>query len=73
MALKELAIKALKPKDKVYRVADSNGLCLEVRTNGTKYWRYRYRLNDKLQMASLGKYPLLTFPKPVRSGMKPKP
>ncbi len=61
MALTELSIKALKPKDKIYRVADSNGLCLEVRTNGAKYWRYRYRLKGKLQMASLGKYPILTL------------
>ena len=61
MALTELAIKALKPKDKIYRVADSHGLCLEVRKNGAKYWRYRYRLNGKQQMAALGQYPLLTL------------
>ena len=37
MALTELAIKGFKPKSKVYRVADSGGLTLEIFT--THYHR----------------------------------
>ncbi len=59
MALTDTAIKALKPKDKVYREADSEGLAIEVRTNGNKLWRYRYRFMGKPSMLSLGEYPLI--------------
>jgi hypothetical protein len=42
MALTELTIKNLKPKDKLYRVADSSGLTLEISPSGSKLWRWRY-------------------------------
>jgi hypothetical protein len=57
MALTDLAIKHLKPRDKAYRVADSGSLCLEVSPAGGKLWRYRYEFNGKAQMLALGKYP----------------
>ena len=57
MALTELQIKHLKPKDKVYRVADADGLAIEVRPTGTKLWRLRYYYQGKGQMLALGKYP----------------
>jgi integrase len=50
-------IKHLKPKDKLYRIADSNGLAIEVSAKGEKKWRFRYRFNKKASMVSLGKYP----------------
>lgn len=59
MALTELELKALKPKTKPYRVADAHGLCVEVRPTGGKFWRYRYRVGGKLQMSTLGRYPLV--------------
>ena len=61
MALTELEIKHLKPKEKVYRIADSNGLCLEVSPAGGKLWRWRYYYQGKAQMLALGKYPALTL------------
>lgn len=57
MALTELAIKHLKPKEKLYRVTDSHGLCLEVTPAGNKLWRYRFYHLGKAQMTALGKYP----------------
>jgi integrase len=57
MALTELAIKHLKPREKLYRVTDSNGLCLEVSPTGSKLWRYRFYHLGKAQMTALGKYP----------------
>lgn len=59
--LNDTKIKQLKPKDKVYRIADSAGLCLEVRTTGSKIWRYRYRYLGKASMLSLGEYPAVTL------------
>ncbi|NBX67227.1 MAG: DUF4102 domain-containing protein [Proteobacteria bacterium] len=61
MALTELKLKGLKPKAKTYRLADSNGLCIEVRPTGSKYWRYRYRFAGKFQMLALGEYPLVSL------------
>jgi integrase len=70
MALTDTAIKKEhKPRDKVYRVADGKGLCLEVRPNGAKLWRYRYRLDGKASMFSLGPYPEVSL-EDARAGRK---
>ena len=61
MALTELAIKHLKSKSKIYRVADTGGLCLEVSPAGGKLWRWRYYYQGKAQMLALGKYPALSL------------
>jgi hypothetical protein len=61
MPLTELTIKSLKPKEKLYRKADGNGLCLEISPAGGKLWRYRYIYNGKGQMLALGRYPDVTF------------
>ncbi|MFZ4542193.1 MAG: tyrosine-type recombinase/integrase [Rickettsiales bacterium] len=57
MALTVLSIKNLKPRDTVYRVADSGGLCIEIAPSGSKLWRWRYKLNGKSQLVALGKFP----------------
>jgi integrase len=51
--LTDKAIQKLKPRDKLYRVADNGGLCIEVTPNGTKLWRYRYRADGIEKMISL--------------------
>ncbi|WP_258391165.1 Arm DNA-binding domain-containing protein [Stenotrophomonas maltophilia] len=50
--LTDAKLRSLKPKDAVYRVADSQGLCIEVRPWGSKIWRYRYRFAAKANMLS---------------------
>lgn len=59
--LTEKQIKALKPRDKLYRVADGDGLSLEVAPAGGKRWRFRYRVDGREQMLSLGTYPETTL------------
>lgn len=61
MPLTELKIRSLKPKDKLYRVTDGNGLTLEIAPTGSKLWRWRYYFQGKPQMYSLGRYPDLTL------------
>lgn len=61
MPLTELAIKNLKPRAKLYRVADSHGLCLEIAPTGSKLWRYRFYHLGKAQMTALGKYPAVSL------------
>lgn len=61
MALTDTKLRALKPKAKVYRIADANGLAIEVRPAGSLFWRYRYRFAGKATMATLGEYPAMTL------------
>lgn len=55
--LTDVKLRSLKPRDAVYRKADTNGLCIEVTPAGSKLWRYRYRFNGKASMVGLGEYP----------------
>lgn len=57
--LTDTKIRAQKPRDRAYRVADSNGLCLEVRPSGAKAWRYRYRHAGQASMITVGEYPAM--------------
>lgn len=59
--LTDTKLRTLKPREKVYRVADTNGLCIEVRPTGAKLWRYRYRHVGKPSMAALGEYPAISL------------
>ncbi|WP_092274712.1 tyrosine-type recombinase/integrase [Pseudomonas prosekii] len=61
MPLSDTTIRTAKPKDKLYRLTDANGLCLEVTTTGSKLWRYRYRFNGSAKMLALGAYPAVTL------------
>lgn len=54
-------MKALKPSDKTYTLADNRGLYIEVLATGSLVWRYRYRLNGKQEKLTLGKYPALSL------------
>lgn len=50
-------IKNAKPKDRPYKMADGQGLTLLVQTDGSKFWRLRYRFAGKEQMLSFGEWP----------------
>ena len=59
--LTDTKLRAMKRREKVYRVADTNGLCIEVRPTGAKLWRYRYRHGGKPNMFALGEYPVMSL------------
>ena len=61
--LTETKIRALKPHGKLYRVADTKGLCIEVPPTGSKLWRFRYRYNGKARMLGLGAWPAVSLAK----------
>lgn len=45
----EFGVKAAKPKEKSYKLADSGGLYLLAQPNGSKLWRLKYRYAEKEQ------------------------
>lgn len=61
MALNDIKIRQAKPSNKPIKLTDSNGLYIEIRPNGSKLWRYRYRINGKENLFAIGEYPALTL------------
>lgn len=61
MALTDAKLRALKPRERLYRVADRDGLCIEVRPSGSRLWRFRYRHAGRASMIGLGAYPQVTL------------
>lgn len=59
--LTDTKIRALKPRSTAYRVADTNGLVIEVRPAGSKAWRYRYRFLGKASIVTLDEYPTMSL------------
>ena len=51
--LTDTKLRAIKPRPAAYRIADSGGLCIEVRPTGAKVWRFRYRFAAKASTMSL--------------------
>lgn len=54
--LTDSKIKSLKPKDKLYKVADRDGLYVSVTPTGTVTFRYDYRINGRRETLTIGKY-----------------
>ncbi len=57
MPLTDIKIKKAGAKEKAYKLSDGKGLYLEIRPNGSKYWRYKYRFVGKEKLLALGVYP----------------
>lgn len=54
--LTDAGIKALKPKDKLYKVVDRDGMYVVVNPSGAVVFRYDYRLNGRRETLTLGRY-----------------
>ncbi len=61
MKLTHIQIKNAKPKEKMYRLSDGDGLSLEIQPNGAKYWRMAYTYNNKRRQIAFGKYPIISL------------
>ncbi|GGP26809.1 tyrosine-type recombinase/integrase [Silvimonas amylolytica] len=57
MPLSDLACRNAKGKDKPYKLTDGFGMFLLVSTNGSRWWRLKYRFAGKEKQLSLGVYP----------------
>lgn len=53
--LTDLALKRLKPKDKLYKLSDRDGMYVVVAPSGLITFRYDYRLNDRRETLTIGR------------------
>lgn len=61
MALTDTAIRAAKPAEKPYKLADAHGLFVLVQPSGSKWWRLKYRFDGKERKLAIGVYPELSL------------
>lgn len=55
--LSTLKIKSAKPEARAFKLADSGGLYVLVQPNGSKLWRYKFRVAGKEGLHALGAFP----------------
>lgn len=61
MPLSDAAIRSLKPKEKSFKISDFEGLFLTVKPTGSKLWHFKYRIDGKEKLLSIGIYPEVTL------------
>ena len=59
--LTAVAVKNAAPKEKAYKLSDSQGPYLYVSPSGHKSWRYKYRFGKKEKRLVLGAFPELSL------------
>src|SRR5437762_11318342 len=57
MLLTSRIVRAARPRERRYVLADEHGMSLHVMPRGSKWWRFRYRFQHAERMISLGVYP----------------
>lgn len=57
MPLSDTAIRNAKPTSKAFKLYDELGLFIIINTNGGKWWRFKYRFDNKEKLLSFGTYP----------------
>ena len=55
--LTDTECRSAKPRATAYKLTDSHGLHLEVKINGVRAWRYRYRIAGRENLYAMGNYP----------------
>ena len=59
--LTDASIKNAKPKEKAYKLTDGEGMFLLLNPNGSRWWRFNYRIGGKHKQISFGVYPEVTL------------
>ncbi|MBL4616921.1 MAG: tyrosine-type recombinase/integrase [Robiginitomaculum sp.] len=59
IALTDAKLRALKPRNKPYKVADFDGLYVNVTVKGGKLWRFKYRFAGIERLLAFGAYPII--------------
>lgn len=61
------ALEALAPKKRPYKLSIGGSVALIVNPNGSKWWRYRYRIDGKEQTLSLGVFPSVSVEAAIKA------
>jgi integrase len=61
MSLTPIAIRNAKPRSKPYKLADEGGLYLLIKSDGARYWRFKYRFAGKEKLLALGVFDEVTL------------
>lgn len=61
MKLSDVKCRNAKGKPQIYKLSDGMGLYLLVKPNSSKLWRYKYRIDGKEKVYSLGQYPQVSL------------
>ncbi len=61
MALTDTALRALRPKESLYKVFDGGGPYIEIAPGGSRIWRVKYRFEGREKRLRFGKYPVMTL------------
>jgi integrase len=61
MSLTDLEVRRAAAQERTYRISDGRGMYLEISPAGGKYWRLKYRFNDREKRLALGVYPDVTL------------
>lgn len=61
--LTDMQVRSAKPGERARRIADRDGLYLQVDPRGGRYWRFNYRFNGKQKTLALGVYPDVSLAK----------
>jgi hypothetical protein len=59
--LNDTRIRNAKPRERDYKLTDFDGLYLLIRPNGSRLWRFAYRVDGKQKQIALGAYPQVTL------------
>lgn len=61
MSLTDTAVRNASPREKQFTLYDAEGLFLLVKPNGSKLWRWKYRIDGREKRLSLGVYPKVSL------------
>jgi len=61
-------VRAAKPRDKSYKLTDTNRLFLLVTPSGGKLWRWNYTHDGRQKTMAFGAYPLVSLADGQREG-----
>lgn len=59
--LTETKLKTLKPKDKVYKISERDGLYVTIAKSGLITFRCDYKINEHRETLTIGKYGVISL------------
>jgi hypothetical protein len=68
MPLSDTAIRQAKAAPRPIKLFDERGLFLLLNQSGSRYWRFKYRINGKEKLLALGGCVIETRPRSARGG-----